>query len=116
MSKIETGGSAFPMQEPQAIHAYAVAAVDGVTDPDERDRAYLKARGEAVGGMTLRQYAAIHLRVPNSGTDWLDDMIAKARLLDASDRAMQGLVVGVNRPDPENIAFLARKQGRALHG
>ena len=23
-------------------------------------------------GMTLRQYAAIKLRVPNSGTDWLD--------------------------------------------
>ena len=31
--------------------------------------------GEAVGGMTMRQYAAIHLRVPNSGADWLDDMI-----------------------------------------
>lgn len=26
-------------------------------------------------GMTLRQYAAIKLRVPNSGTDWLDEMI-----------------------------------------
>ena len=47
MSTIETGGPAFPMQEPQAIHAYAVAAVDGITDPDERDRAYLKARAEA---------------------------------------------------------------------
>lgn len=28
-----------------------------------------------VQGMTLRQYAAIHLCVPNSGTDWLDEMI-----------------------------------------
>ncbi len=26
-------------------------------------------------GMTLRQYAAIKLKVPNSGTDWLDEMI-----------------------------------------
>lgn len=52
--QIETGGPAFPMQEPQAIHAYAVAAVEGITDPDERDRAYLKARGEAVGGMKER--------------------------------------------------------------
>ena len=26
-------------------------------------------------GMTLRQYAAIKLRVPNSGSDWLDEMI-----------------------------------------
>jgi len=46
------------MQEPQAIHAYAVAAVDGITDPDERDRAYLKARAEAVGGATMRDYFA----------------------------------------------------------
>lgn len=58
MSTIETGGPAFPMQEPQAIHAFAVAAVDGITDPDERDRAYLKARAEAVGGATLRDYFA----------------------------------------------------------
>ena len=58
MSTIETGGPAFPMQDPQAIHAYAVAAIDGITDPDERDRAYLKARAEAVGGATLRDYFA----------------------------------------------------------
>jgi len=58
MSTIDTGGPAFPMQEPQAIHAYAIAAVDGITDPDERDRAYLKARAEAVGGATLRDYFA----------------------------------------------------------
>ena len=60
MSTIETGGPAFPMQEPQAIHAYAVSAIDGITDPDERDRAYLKARAEAVGGATLRDYFATH--------------------------------------------------------
>jgi hypothetical protein len=59
MIKIEDGGPAFPMQEPQAIHAYAIAAIDGITDPDERDRAYLKARGEAVGGATLRDYFAV---------------------------------------------------------
>lgn len=29
-------------------------------------------------GMTLRQYAAIKLRVPESGDDWLDDMIRKS--------------------------------------
>ncbi len=28
--------------------------------------------------MTIRQYAAIKLRVPDSGTDWLDDMIRKS--------------------------------------
>ena len=58
MSTINDGGPAFPMQEPQAIHAFAIAAVDGITDPDERDRAYLKARADAVGGATLRDYFA----------------------------------------------------------
>jgi hypothetical protein len=29
-------------------------------------------------GMTLRQYAAIHLKVPDSGTDWLDAMIRQS--------------------------------------
>lgn len=29
-------------------------------------------------GMSLRQYAAIHLKIPNSGTDWLDEMIRKS--------------------------------------
>jgi hypothetical protein len=33
-------------------------------------------------GMTLRQYAAIKLKVPDSGTDWLDDMIRKANEID----------------------------------
>ena len=27
-------------------------------------------------GMSLRVYAAIHLRLPDSGIDWLDEMIA----------------------------------------
>ncbi|MBV8551995.1 MAG: hypothetical protein JOY54_11900 [Acidobacteriaceae bacterium] len=32
--------------------------------------------------MTLRIYAAIHLRVPDSGVDWLDKMIRRSRKLD----------------------------------
>jgi len=30
-------------------------------------------------GMTLREYAAIKLRVPNSGVGWLDDMIRESQ-------------------------------------
>ena len=41
-----------------AYNTYAVAAIDGITDHDERDRAYTKARAEAVGGMSLRDYFA----------------------------------------------------------
>lgn len=31
-------------------------------------------------GMTLREYAAIHLRIPDSGSEWLDTMIRRALL------------------------------------
>lgn len=33
-------------------------------------------------GMSLRTFAAIHLRVPDSGVDWLDAMIRRSRELD----------------------------------
>ena len=39
-------------------------------------------------GMTLRQYAAIKLKVPDSGTDWLDDMIRQSL---RDDFALQGI-------------------------
>jgi hypothetical protein len=32
--------------------------------------------------MSLRAYAAIHLRVPDSGIEWLDGMIRRSRDLD----------------------------------
>lgn len=45
-------------------------------------------------GMTLRQYAAIKLRVPNSGTDWLDEMIFASLRDDLAAKAMQSLISG----------------------
>ncbi len=42
------------------------------------------------GGMTLCQYAAIKLKVPDSGTDWLDKMITKSLRDDFAARSMQG--------------------------
>jgi hypothetical protein len=41
-------------------------------------------------GMTLRQYAAIKLRVPDSETDWLDDMIRKSNRDYFAAKALQG--------------------------
>lgn len=43
-------------------------------------------------GMTLRQYAAIKLRVPNSGTDWLDEMIRQSVRGELAAKAMQTLI------------------------
>ena len=42
--------------------------------------------------MSLRQYAAIKLRVPDSGTDWLDDMIRQSLRDEMAAKAMQGLL------------------------
>ena len=58
MSAINNGGTAYPMQDPQAIHAYSMAACAKITEPDERDRAYMQARAEAIGGLSVRDYFA----------------------------------------------------------
>lgn len=50
-------------------------------------------------GMTLRQYAAIHLRVPNSGTDWLDEMIVSSVRQELAAKAMSGQLA-FSPPDP----------------
>ena len=39
-------------------------------------------------GMTLREYAAIHLRVPNSGNPELDDMIREAQRNELAAKAL----------------------------
>ena len=66
MSKIEDGGPAFP---------------------SNRDMRY-EQEFDHEGGMTLRQYAAIKLRVPNSGTDWLDEMIRESLRDEMAGKAM----------------------------
>jgi hypothetical protein len=38
--------------------------------------------------MTLRQYAAIKLKVPDSGINWLDEMITKSLRDDFAAKAM----------------------------
>jgi hypothetical protein len=48
-------------------------------------------------GMTLRQYAAIKLRVPNSGTDWLDAMIVAAKRDELAAKAMQSYLLDKDR-------------------
>ena len=43
-------------------------------------------------GMTLRQYAAIKLKGPDSGTDWLDDMIRQSIKDDFAAMAMDAFL------------------------
>ena len=49
-------------------------------------------------GVTLRQYAAIKLRVPESGTDWLDDMIRKSNRDYFAAAALQGIISDASVP------------------
>lgn len=50
-------------------------------------------RGSVVyKGLSQRAYAAIELRIPESGEVWLDDMIKKANRRDLVQSAMQSMV------------------------
>ena len=57
-------------------------------------------------GMTLREYAAIKLKVPDSGTHWLDDMIRQSIRDDFAAKAIQGLLLDDNGDfsDPKWLA------------
>lgn len=46
-------------------------------------------------GMSLREYAAIKLRVPDSGTDWLDAMIERSLRDEFAGKAMQAHCSGL---------------------
>lgn len=54
---------------------------------------YAKAYNEDQGGMTIRQHAAITLRVPMSGDPELDAMIREARLRDAAEQAIGAYII-----------------------
>lgn len=43
-------------------------------------------------GMTLRQYAAIKLRVPKSGDEWLDDMILDSLRDELAAKAIPSII------------------------
>ena len=52
-----------------------------------------------MGGLTARQHAAIELRVPDSGLDWLDVMIEKRNLMDFAGQAMLALITAEPHED-----------------
>lgn len=56
---------------------------------------------ERATGMTLRQYAAIKLRVPDSGNDWLDEMIRHSLRDEFAANAMQAMLA---HPDSKETA------------
>jgi hypothetical protein len=56
-------------------------------------------------GMTLPQYAAIHLKVPMSGDPELDKMIRESRRLDLAGQALTGFCSGPDElPHPKRAS------------
>ena len=79
--KIDDGGPAFPRPLVPAGTWYK----DGVGGASWSTQ-------DGHQGMSLRQYAAITLRVPNSGLPWLDAVIVEARRQDFAGQAMNGFL------------------------
>lgn len=53
----------------------------------------------------VRKYAAIELRVPDSGTEWLDDMIRQAKRDEFAGQAMAGLLAeSLHDCGPDGVA------------
>lgn len=71
MSERDDGGPAFPVPVAMAEQVGAMHS--------------------ELQGMSVRTYAAITLRVPDSGQPWLDDMIREARRMDAAERIMAAM-------------------------
>ena len=67
-------------------------------------------------GMTLREYAAIHLKVPMSGNPELDDMIREAQRNELAARAMEGLVSQLNlyHVSVDEVAELSYRQADSM--
>jgi len=53
---------------------------------------YFTNEFEPVDGMSMRHYAAIALKVPDSGHDWLDAMIIESRRDDLAAKALPAVM------------------------
>jgi hypothetical protein len=79
----------------------------------DNDSAFPGSPGFSQNGMTLPQYAAIHLRVPMSGDPGLDAMIRESRRMDFMGQAVAGLLAGDNLKDETSEGYARRAYGAA---
>lgn len=71
--------------------------------------------GDPAGNLTAREHAAITLRCPNSGTEWLDAMISQALIRDSGIKLLGDLFThyGVNTGN-EHPSEVHQDQVRAM--
>jgi hypothetical protein len=67
--------------------------------------AYCPGMPQPQDGLTARQRAAIDLRVPDSGEEWLDKMIIKARRFDLAGHALAGILSDSQRMERCDTPF-----------
>lgn len=72
------------------------------------------AKGEPASNLTAREHAAIQLRVPDSGTDWLDAMIRTSLRQEFAKAAMQGICADPDMPRVERTAEISVEAADAL--
>ena len=65
-------------------------------------------------GMSLRNYACIHLGIPETGTDWLDALIVKGQRARFAAAALQGMMESWKMVSAEQVATWAYQQADAL--
>jgi len=69
-------------------------------------------KADSANTLTKREYAAIHLRVPDSGTDWIDDLIRRSTNCgDVTAPAEKGDSDGGTAAGPKTTAPKAKPQG-----
>ena len=101
MSKIKTGGSAFPMQEPQAIHAYAVAAVDGMSLRDHF-ATHCVALGDEVSTALATKLAATQgVAKPTDSKDLMAWHRFWCAVHAANRYMMADAMLAARKPDPQ---------------
>lgn len=91
--KKNDGGAAFPTMPPRII----------AKAPPDLDLELLNE-----SGMSLREYAAIKLRVPDSGCGWLDEMIRKSLRDSFAGQALVGLITS---PTTDGIDWIRMTRG-----
>ncbi|TDQ63608.1 hypothetical protein ATL17_1615 [Maritalea mobilis] len=67
-------------------------------------------------GLTAQEYAAIQLKVPNSGTEWLDEMIEQSLRNDFAGQALANMASfhAGDAFDPKNVSKAAYQYADAM--
>lgn len=83
------------MSEKNVNNGQNSAFAFSVLDSSNNDGRHTEYYTEGESGLSKREYAAIHLRVPDSGEEWLDEMIKKSNRMEA-EKGIIGHVVNAS--------------------